>query len=56
MTQEQKQTFWEFIRYCVVGGTAFLCETAAHFGRLGRKVTLVEMREDIALDADVSDI
>ena len=31
MTQEQKQTFWEFIRYCVVGGTAFLCETATHF-------------------------
>ncbi len=27
----KKQTLLEFIRYCVVGGTAFLVETAAHW-------------------------
>lgn len=30
ITDEQKHAFWEFIRYCVVGGTAFLFETGTH--------------------------
>ena len=29
------------------------CETAAHLARMGKQVTLVEMREDVALDAEV---
>ena len=31
LTEKQKKTFWEFIRYCVVGGTAFLFETGTHW-------------------------
>ena len=31
MTNEQKHTLFEFIRYCVVGGTAFLFETGTHW-------------------------
>ena len=31
MTDEQKRTLWEFLRYCVVGGTAFLFETSTHW-------------------------
>ncbi len=37
----------------VLGGGLVGCETAAHFGRLGRKVTIVEMRDDIAKDAEI---
>ena len=40
-------------RVLVLGGGLVGCETAAHLGRLGKKVTIVEMREDIALGADV---
>ena len=28
---EKKREFWEFVRYLVVGGTAFLFETATHY-------------------------
>ena len=31
MTEERKQTLLEFLRYCVVGGTAFLFETGTHW-------------------------
>lgn len=31
MTDNQKRTLWEFVRYCIVGGTAFLFETATHW-------------------------
>jgi len=37
----------------VLGGGLVGCETAAHLGRTGRHVTIVEMREDIALDSDI---
>lgn len=37
----------------VMGGGLVGCETAAHFGRLGRNVTIVEMRDDIAMDAEI---
>ena len=40
-------------RVVVLGGGLVGCETAAHFGRLGRRVTIVEMREDVAMDAEV---
>jgi len=30
ITAEKKQLFLEFIRYCVVGGTAFVVETLTH--------------------------
>ena len=40
-------------RIVVLGGGLVGCETAAHLGRLGRNVTIVELREEIALDADV---
>lgn len=36
----------------VLGGGLVGCETAAHLARMGRQVTLVEMRDDIAKDAD----
>lgn len=36
----------------ILGGGLVGCETAAHLARKGKKVTLVEMRSDIALDAD----
>ncbi len=31
ISEAQKHNFWEFIRYCVVGGTAFLFETGTHW-------------------------
>ncbi|MDD4125927.1 MAG: GtrA family protein [Eubacteriales bacterium] len=31
ISESQKHNFWEFIRYCVVGGTAFLFETGTHW-------------------------
>ena len=31
ITNEQKHAFWEFMRYCVVGGVAFLFETGTHW-------------------------
>ncbi len=31
MTDLRKHNFWEFIRYCVVGGTAFVFETGTHW-------------------------
>ena len=31
MTEERKRTLFEFLRYCVVGGTAFLFETGTHW-------------------------
>ena len=37
----------------VLGGGLVGCETAAHLARMGKQVTLVEMREDVALDAEV---
>lgn len=37
----------------IIGGGMVGCETAAYLGRSGKKVTLVEMREAIAMDADV---
>lgn len=40
-------------RVAVLGGGLVGSETAAHLARLGRSVTIVEMREDIALDAEM---
>lgn len=37
----------------VLGGGLVGCETAVHLARLGKKVTIVELREDVALDAEV---
>ena len=37
----------------ILGGGLVGCETAAHLGRLGKDVTIVEIRDDIALDADI---
>jgi 2,4-dienoyl-CoA reductase-like NADH-dependent reductase (Old Yellow Enzyme family)/thioredoxin reductase len=37
----------------VLGGGLVGCETAAHLARLGKKVTIIEMREDIALDSEI---
>ena len=37
----------------VLGGGLVGCETAAHLAREGRDVTIVEMREDVALDSEV---
>ena len=37
----------------VLGGGLVGCETAAHLARLGKEVSLVELREDIAMDAEV---
>lgn len=37
----------------VLGGGLVGCETAAHLGRLGKHVTVVEMLEDVATDVDV---
>lgn len=37
----------------ILGGGLVGCETAAHLARMGKKVTLVEMREDVAMDAEV---
>jgi NADPH-dependent 2,4-dienoyl-CoA reductase/sulfur reductase-like enzyme len=37
----------------VLGGGLVGCETAAHLARVGKDVTIVELREDIALDSDV---
>ncbi len=37
----------------VLGGGLVGCETAAHLGRLGKNVTLIEMRKDVAMDADI---
>ena len=31
LTDSKKRLLFEFIRYCVVGGTAFLVETATHW-------------------------
>ena len=31
LTESKKRLLFEFIRYCVVGGTAFLVETATHW-------------------------
>ena len=31
LTESRKRLLFEFIRYCVVGGTAFLVETATHW-------------------------
>ncbi|HWQ78796.1 MAG TPA: FAD-dependent oxidoreductase [Anaerovoracaceae bacterium] len=36
----------------VLGGGLVGCETAAHLNRLGRSVTVVEMRDDVAVDAN----
>ena len=36
----------------VLGGGLVGCETAAHLARKGKKVSIVEMREDVAIDAD----
>ncbi|MDC7125600.1 MAG: FAD-dependent oxidoreductase [Spirochaetales bacterium] len=35
----------------IVGGGQVGCETALHLGRMGRKITLIEMREALAPDA-----
>ena len=40
-------------RVAVLGGGLVGSETAAHLARLGRSVTIVEMRGDIALDAEM---
>lgn len=40
-------------RVAVLGGGLVGSETAAHLARLGRSVTIVEMRDDIALDAEM---
>lgn len=37
----------------VLGGGLVGCETAAHLARLGKEVSLVELRDDIAMDAEV---
>lgn len=37
----------------VLGGGLVGCETAVHLARMGKQVTLVEMREDVAMDAEV---
>ncbi len=37
----------------VLGGGLVGCETAAHLARKGKVVTILELRQDIALDADV---
>ncbi len=37
----------------ILGGGLVGCETAAHLGRLGKNVTIVEFREDIALDTEI---
>lgn len=37
----------------VLGGGLVGCETAAHLARMGKGVTIVELREDIALDSEV---
>ena len=36
----------------VLGGGMVGCETAAHLARMGKKVTIVEMRDAVAKDAD----
>lgn len=36
----------------VLGGGLVGCETAAHLARMGRQVTIVEMRPDVAMDSD----
>ena len=36
----------------VLGGGLVGCETAAHLAREGKQVAIVEMREDVAIDAD----
>lgn len=36
----------------VLGGGLVGCETAAHLARMGKKVTIVEMRDAVAKDAD----
>lgn len=38
-------------RLVVIGGGLVGCETALHLGTLGHDVTVVEMREDVAMDA-----
>lgn len=35
----------------IIGGGLVGCETAVHFHRLGKNVTIVEMLEDVAIDA-----
>ncbi len=40
-------------RAIVLGGGLVGCETAAHLARMGKEVALIELREDIALDADL---
>lgn len=37
----------------VLGGGLVGCETAAHLARLGKEVSLIEQREEIAMDAEV---
>jgi 2,4-dienoyl-CoA reductase-like NADH-dependent reductase (Old Yellow Enzyme family)/thioredoxin reductase len=37
----------------VLGGGLVGCETAAHLARLGKEVSIVELREGIAMDAEV---
>lgn len=37
----------------ILGGGLVGCETAAHLARMGKDVTIVEQREDIALDSEV---
>ncbi|MGN0734152.1 MAG: FAD-dependent oxidoreductase [Emergencia sp.] len=37
----------------VLGGGLVGCETAAHLARMGKEVTLVELRDDVAADAEI---
>jgi 2,4-dienoyl-CoA reductase-like NADH-dependent reductase (Old Yellow Enzyme family)/thioredoxin reductase len=38
----------------IIGGGQVGCETALHFARIGKKVTLIEMRDEMAPDASKS--
>ncbi|QOX64172.1 FAD-dependent oxidoreductase [Anoxybacterium hadale] len=37
----------------ILGGGLVGCETAAHLARLGKNVTIIELRDDLAMDADL---
>lgn len=37
----------------VIGGGLVGCETADHLARMGKQVSIVELREDVALDSEV---